>query len=96
MLPDIPRALSTVALGRGSGAYEGEQEALAKDGLLPCHICITRVSPMRVDGWLGELETLAQGGDLAGVQARLAALRAEIQGDLAVQERANRAGEGEA
>ncbi len=59
------------------------------DGRLPCHICLTKTSPIAVDEWLQQLETLAQQSDPAALIDEITALRTRLSPDVANQLRAN-------
>jgi hypothetical protein len=48
-----------------------------------------KVSPLKVDGWLAQLEEIARSGDLEGLMGRFQALRGELHGDVEVQRAAN-------
>lgn len=99
LLPDIPAALNALIGMNGHGNGHGNDSAAAGQGewpqgrvdggALPCHLCLTKVSPMKVDGWLAGLEATAAGGDLEAVRAELAMLRQQVRGDVAVQRKAN-------
>jgi lipopolysaccharide/colanic/teichoic acid biosynthesis glycosyltransferase len=86
--------------GRGAEKVGGEgappspniEREAESEGYLPCHLCLTKVTPMRVDEWLANLEQLAQSADLAAVQARLRELRDQLEDDVTVQREANWAG----
>jgi hypothetical protein len=95
LFPDIPAALSGLARNGGGprekvvekgGKSAGEDPA---SDLLPCYLCLTKVSPLRVDGWLAQLEEIAVSGDLESLQARIQALREQVHGDAAIQLAAN-------
>jgi lipopolysaccharide/colanic/teichoic acid biosynthesis glycosyltransferase len=67
----------------------GAQEAMRLPGTsyqsLPCDLCLTKVSPLKVDGWLAQMEHSATAGDLEGLVAQLRMHRSELRGAAAVQ-----------
>jgi len=87
VFPDIPGALNFIAQDE-NGRKSAAQTSSATTPL-PCYLCLTKVSPLKVDGWLAQLELLAQDGDLESVQAQIQELRNQVRGDAATQLAAN-------
>ncbi len=56
---------------------------------LPCDLCLTKVSPLKVDGWLAQMEDAARNGDLEGLMAQLHTRRSQLRRDVTVQRAAN-------
>ena len=48
-----------------------------------------KVSPLKVDAWLSQLEDLASSGDLDSLLMRLSILRGQLRGDVDAQLDAN-------
>lgn len=93
LFPDIPAALSGLAHqqrtsleinGEASGYPEVEQI-----GRLPCNLCLVKTSPIKVDGWLAQLEATANGGDLEALRKQIQGLRHQLRGDVSIQAAAN-------
>ncbi|MEA3441027.1 MAG: sugar transferase [Chloroflexota bacterium] len=82
VFPDIPAALNGIARKTNS-----RKSALIPSNStpLPCHLCLTRVSPMKVDSWLSQLEETAKSGDLESLQAQIQAYREQVRGDAETQ-----------
>jgi len=81
MFPDIQSAISQVTR-RDPGS------APHHDGGLPCHICLTKTSPITVDEWLQRFEILARQSDTTTLIEEIAALRSRLSPDVAIQLRA--------
>ena len=90
------------AVGNGSTRNGGKQngqvtvvlektEALSYSDFrpLPCDLCLTKVSPLKVDGWLAHLEEIAHSRDYDGLIEQLQTLRSQLNADAAVQLAAN-------
>ena len=91
VFPDIPAALSGIA------RKPGERRSAIRPSPstpLPCHLCLTRVSPMKIDGWLAQIQESANQGDLESLQEQIQAFReqmsAEIESQLAVEPEGDR------
>lgn len=98
LFPDIPAALSRLPRTESpakSTHLSGyiKQPSEEKPTLLPCHLCLTKVSPIKVDTWLAQLEETANSGDLERLQAQIESLRSTIRGDVSTQLAANLAGD---
>ena len=103
LFPDIPSALNgdRTQLGKAEwdksikeqSAVDHSTEAanLADPGnkKLPCDLCLTKVSPLKVDNWLAKLEETARSGDNERLMAQLNALRSELRGSVDEQYAAN-------
>jgi len=87
VFPDIPGALSGIV--RDKNGRKSAIETPSHSTPLPCHLCLTKVSPMKVDSWLAQLDELTQNGELAEVQAQINNYRDQIRGDAATQLAAN-------
>jgi lipopolysaccharide/colanic/teichoic acid biosynthesis glycosyltransferase len=87
VFPDIPGALNFIAQDENGRKSAAQTSSAATP--LPCYLCLTKVSPMKVDGWLAQLEVLAQDGDLESLQAQIQELRNQVRGDAATQLAAN-------
>ena len=93
VFPDIPAALSQLARnGKQIPVESGEiDKGLADETgpLLPCNICLNKVTPLRVDRWLAQLETQAAEGDLESILIKLHELRRHVRSDAEEQLRVN-------
>ncbi|MBN2549720.1 MAG: sugar transferase [Anaerolineales bacterium] len=99
LFPDIPAALGGIARPenhvkpvpprKGKGALPAAERIDPQLQGLPCDLCLTRVSPLKVDGWLAELEELALAGDAEGALKQIRVLRENIRGDASQQLAAN-------
>ena len=94
LFPDIPAALSSYFRGgqeERKQAMEASSLLKGRDdidiGKLPCYLCLTQVTPLKVDGWLSQLEETAQSGEDVIRHIRL--LRRYIHGDAVSQLNAN-------
>ena len=87
VFPDIPGALSGIV--RDKNGRKSAIENPSHSTPLPCHLCLTKVSPMKVDSWLAQLDELTQDGELADVQAQINNYRDQIRGDATTQLAAN-------
>lgn len=56
---------------------------------LPCFLCLTKVTPLKVDGWLAQLEQTAQSGSLHDVLTHIHLLRHQLNEDAELQLAAN-------
>lgn len=100
LFPDILAALSSYSRnGQEQRKQTMEASSLLKGrddidiGKLPCFLCLTQVTPLKVDGWLSQLEETAQSGEDVIRHIRL--LRSYIHDAAAVQLNANLGGEDE-
>lgn len=59
--------------------------SLDQPGLLPCELCFIKVSPLKVDAWLADLEALAMNGDLEKLQSQIQILRKQLGPDVQAQ-----------
>ena len=92
LFPDIPAALSGVlvrAQADGSQGMYRRQAGGSPTGALPCDMCLIKVSPMKVDGWLANLEQITSSGDLGAVHEEIQALRGQLRSDASFQRAAN-------
>ncbi|MFM8320528.1 MAG: sugar transferase [Chloroflexota bacterium] len=90
LFPDIPAALTELRREM-PGEPLSDTPGGASDGdPLPCELCLTRVSPMRVDGWLAEIEELLRSGDIERLRRQVQQLRAGLRSDVSEQLDANR------
>ena len=94
LFPDIPAALNIYSRhGQEQRKQTMGASSLLKGrddidiGKLPCFLCLTQVTPLKVDGWLSQLEETAQSGEDVIQHIRL--LRRYIRGDAAAQLNAN-------
>ena len=87
VFPDIPGALSGIV--RDKNGRKSAVETPSHSTPLPCHLCLTKVSPMKVDTWLAQLDELTHNAELADVQAQIKNYRDQIRGDAATQLAAN-------
>jgi lipopolysaccharide/colanic/teichoic acid biosynthesis glycosyltransferase len=69
----------------------GERDALPGAPLqsLPCDLCLTKVSPLKVDNWLSQMEAAACTGDFDGLIAQIRSRRSQLRRDATVQRAAN-------
>lgn len=102
LFPDIPSALNGIVQssakrnghksnGKSSNGDEittGPADPRFKQ--LPCDLCLTKVSPLKVDGWLAKLEEAASSGDHDSLMSQLQGLRNELRGSVAEQYAANK------
>lgn len=103
LFPDIPAALGGIACPenhdkpepprKGKGALSAAEKADPQIQVLPCDLCLTRVSPLKVYGWLAELEQLALAGDAEGALKQIRTLRENMRGDASQQLAANQVDE---
>ncbi len=103
LFPDIPSALNGIAHSgatrngqkphedASNGFEQTTKPADARYKPLPCEFCLTKVSPLKVDGWLAELEETASAGDHDRLIWQLQALRSELRDGAATQLAANKA-----
>jgi lipopolysaccharide/colanic/teichoic acid biosynthesis glycosyltransferase len=100
VMPDIPGALNTLVAHGGNRQKQARNRqsnpgdvpsATPAEGIdtLPCALCLTRVTPLKVDRWLADLEEISQTGDLEQIHAQLHTLREAIHDDAQAQWRAN-------
>jgi lipopolysaccharide/colanic/teichoic acid biosynthesis glycosyltransferase len=92
LFPDIPAALSGIlqrAQPAGKQAAAQAQRAAGDKNTLPCELCLIKVSPMKVDSWLANLEQIAAASDIGAVQEEIQALRGQLRLDAAIQRAAN-------
>jgi lipopolysaccharide/colanic/teichoic acid biosynthesis glycosyltransferase len=99
LFPDIAAAINNLA--RHNGATREIEDlgsfphgvAAQYNNPLPCNLCLTKVSPLKVDGWLAQLEEIAHCGDLASLQTQVRYYRSQLQADVTAQLAINLAGE---
>ncbi len=101
LFPDIPAALNGIMhqpANHNGHKPDGQTTDDAEVGqtlndplpkLLPCELCLTKVSPIKVDGWLAQLEKIARSGDQERLIEELRALRSELLGSVEEQLAAN-------
>ena len=105
LFPDIPSTLNgivhNVSTRNGSGhngktskrqAVDTEEKTAPTDPRfqpLPCDLCLTKVSPLKLDGWLEQLEEMTRSGDYDGLITQIKSLRGQLHGLVAVQLSAN-------
>ena len=91
IFPDIHAALRHVQGSEYQPWKSGESPRPREKALdlLPCEICLTRTSPMRVDDWLAHLESFIDKGDLPRLKEEITALRQNLRLDVQVQIQAN-------
>jgi hypothetical protein len=89
VFPDIPAMLSSMSR---NGRYTSSPEKTGVkiqddyDGYpLTCDLCLTKVSPLKVDKWLSRLEMQLKDGDLEGLLTQIQILRQQIRKDSAAQ-----------
>jgi lipopolysaccharide/colanic/teichoic acid biosynthesis glycosyltransferase len=82
--PDIPATLSAIVY-RDNGLKDGKTQTsnqnLVPSSLnsdLPCHICLSKLSPPQVNAWLDQLEHTANQGDMELVLNQLQNIRKKI------------------
>ena len=56
---------------------------------LPCDLCLMKVSPLKVGGWLADLDKTAQSGDLEALRLKISQLKEELQPGVQKQEQSN-------
>ena len=95
-VPDIPAALNDLVRNGNSHSRPSVEASprtsrkfQTSPGVLPCHLCLVKVSPLKVDAWLSQLEDLASSGDLDSLLMRLSILRGQLRGDVDAQLDAN-------
>ena len=74
------------------GMVETQDSANSDVERLPCELCLIKVSPIKVDGWLAQLEKMAQSGDYENLIEQLAKLRTQLYVPAAIQQAANLGG----
>ena len=96
VFPDIPAALNNIARNGGKQASRSASNPAPRSSsydpnvdLLPCHLCLAKVSPIKVDNWLAQLEASSATGDLEELVARLSEMRAQLRSDVSAQIAAN-------
>ncbi len=103
LMPDLPGALNAVVARDSNGQVVARKRRMilepststapfAESDALPCALCLTKVTPLKVDRWLAELEEISQSGNLDQVQIQLHGLREAIREDAHTQLRAATAG----
>lgn len=94
LFPDIPAALNGLT-HQQEASFEKLQRAASGDlesvnaGHLPCNLCLVKVSPLKVDSWLAQLEETASYGDLENLHKQIRGLRSQLRGDVSLQVAAN-------
>lgn len=98
LFPDLPAALSGLAQPQ-AGSLEKVQRPgrgavkVENSSRLPCNLCLVKVSPLKVDSWLAQLEEAASNGDLQKLQDQIQGMRGQLRGDVSLQAAANLADE---
>lgn len=98
LFPDLPAALSGLTYQPKSSRQKAPPAShdiahIENAGRLPCNLCLIKVSPLKVDSWLAQLEETASNGDLEKLQSQILDLRGQLRGDVSVQTAANLADE---
>jgi FlaA1/EpsC-like NDP-sugar epimerase len=88
LFPDMPGALNTLVSAKVK-TISSNILPEAVNGKLPCHICLIKLSPMVIDGWLAGLQESAQAGDLESLNQELTRLRDLLSADSLLQRQAN-------
>jgi len=83
VFPDILAAMN-LASRNGNGRKSALKVSPATSPL-PCHLCLTKLSPMKVDAWLAQLDDLIQSGDFESAQVQIKEIRAQVRGDATSQ-----------
>jgi lipopolysaccharide/colanic/teichoic acid biosynthesis glycosyltransferase len=98
LFPDLPAALSGLTDKQQTSLQDASPASpdilhFENSGRLPCNLCLVKVSPLKVDSWLAQLEETASNGDLEKLQTQILDLRSQLRGDVSVQAAANLADE---
>lgn len=98
VFPDLPAAMNGLAQEEIETAAKenhlaGSAVTIGSSGRLPCHLCLVKLSPIKVDNWLAQLEETANDGDLQKLQDQIRGLRGQLRGDVSIQTAANLAKE---
>jgi len=95
IFPNIPAALSGITINdyvkkdpSGKQSVPAYSDSTI-DGKLPCHLCLIKVSPLKVDGWLAQLEMYSESGDMSGLRTEIQEYRNQLHGDVKTQVEAN-------
>jgi hypothetical protein len=82
VFPDIPAALNGLARNGHTprAATNGPLEHSTRDTpqLLPCELCLTEVSLLKIDDWLTRLEAQVQHGELEELLVEIQRLRSYL------------------
>jgi lipopolysaccharide/colanic/teichoic acid biosynthesis glycosyltransferase len=94
LFPDLPAAMNGLTHEQTpsiemSQYPMGSVEKAKTSGRLPCNLCLIKISPLKVDGWLAQLEATANDGDLQKLQEQIQGLRGQLRGDASIQAAAN-------
>jgi hypothetical protein len=82
IVPDIVKAIGTMALpndsssgGNGKDGRSWDDTSTTtqaeQDGILPCDLCMMKVTPIKVDAWMTELDEMVESGDLDALRLRI-------------------------
>lgn len=99
VFPDIAAAIHHLARRNGASGEVEDPKPSSHDAAsqhnspLPCGLCLTKISPLKVDSWLAQLEEIAQSGNLDSLQTQVRCYRSQLQADVAAQLAVNSAGE---
>ncbi len=91
VFPDFYSTLGTAIRANSKLRNEPSSDRLNSSNLgsLPCHLCQVKISPLKVDGWLLELDRLADQGSLAVVREQIHELRAQLSEEVILQASVN-------
>jgi lipopolysaccharide/colanic/teichoic acid biosynthesis glycosyltransferase len=94
LFPDLPAAMSGLTKRQPASvekkpSFPGGPVIVEDPGRLPCNLCLVKVSPLKVDSWLAQLEETASSGDLQRLQDQIQGLRGQLRGDVSAQTAAN-------
>ena len=102
IVPDILKAVWSIAVpddpaaggnGKNKGGVDSTKPAAQafpeRNGILPCDLCIMKVSPLKVDAWMVELDETAQSGDLEALRLKIRQLQDQLRPDVLKQKQAN-------
>lgn len=98
LFPDLPAALNGLTQRQVSSLEEMQPlgsslEYSGASGRLPCNLCLVKVSPLKMDHWLAQLEESAAHGDLEKLHSQIQRMRGHLRGDVSLQAAANLADE---
>ena len=91
VFPDLHGAVGKVFQPNGGGraVLVKEPQTQIDHDLLPCDLCLVKISPQKMDEWLAQLDGTAAQGSLEEVRQQIHDLRAQLSGDVAAQTSAN-------
>ena len=92
LFPDLRASLNQLAehsLLNANPEPKSRTYQAAPSEQLPCHLCLTKISPIKVDRWLEQLEESAIAGDLQTVLGQIHAMRDHLSSDVHEQVSAN-------